>query len=170
MAYAEGTTVSIEKSQAEIQTMIRKYGASDFATGQADDMKGQTIAFIAFSLKRSKGPSWMVRFNLAMPDRKDKTYTHVRSGSASSYRPRTSAQADAVYDAECKRRWRCLVLCIKSKLEAVATGITTAETEFMAHVVMPDGRPFGEHAVHAIADTYETGHMPRLVLLPPPKP
>ncbi|MEO7260276.1 MAG: hypothetical protein ABI047_03300 [Jatrophihabitantaceae bacterium] len=33
MSYAEGTTVSIERSQMEIATMIRKYGAQSFGTG-----------------------------------------------------------------------------------------------------------------------------------------
>lgn len=33
MAYAENTTVTPERSQMEIAGLIRKYGASSFATG-----------------------------------------------------------------------------------------------------------------------------------------
>jgi hypothetical protein len=39
-----------------------------------------------------------------------------------------------------KQRWRALLLCIKAKLEAVASNIETFEEAFLAHVVMPDNR------------------------------
>lgn len=40
--------------------------------------------------------------------------------------------------------WRALLLAIKAKLESVAAGIETFDEAFLAHVVMPDGRRFGE--------------------------
>jgi hypothetical protein len=40
--------------------------------------------------------------------------------------------------------WRALLLAIKAKLESVASGIETFDEAFLAHVVMPDGRRFGE--------------------------
>jgi hypothetical protein len=42
------------------------------------------------------------------------------------------------YEREERRRWRCLLLAIKAKLEVVETGIATFDEEFLAHVVMPD--------------------------------
>jgi hypothetical protein len=40
--------------------------------------------------------------------------------------------------------WRSLLLAIKAKLESVASKIETFDEAFLAHVVMPDGRRFGE--------------------------
>jgi hypothetical protein len=40
--------------------------------------------------------------------------------------------------------WRALLLAVKAKLESVASGIETFDEAFLAHVVMPDGRRFGE--------------------------
>lgn len=38
-------------------------------------------------------------------------------------------------EQEQKRRWRCLLLGIKAKLECVATGIESFEQAFLAHIV-----------------------------------
>lgn len=43
--------------------------------------------------------------------------------------------------------WRALLLAITAKLESVASGIETFDEAFLAHVVMPDGRRFGEITV-----------------------
>jgi response regulator RpfG family c-di-GMP phosphodiesterase len=52
-------------------------------------------------------------------------------------------QAQAVNDAETRRRWRCLAMVIKAKLEVVASGISSFEEEFLAHVMLYDGRTVG---------------------------
>ena len=70
---------------------------------------------------------------------------------------------DGCNPREERRRWRCLVLVIKSKLESVATKIVEFEDEFMAHIVMPDGQTFAEHARPAIAAAYLDGELPRLL-------
>lgn len=41
-------------------------------------------------------------------------------------------------EQEHRRRWRCLLLAIKAKLEVVETGIASFDEEFLAHVVMAD--------------------------------
>lgn len=38
-----------------------------------------------------------------------------------------------------RQRWRALLLCIKAKLESVASRIETFEEAFLAHVVLDDG-------------------------------
>jgi hypothetical protein len=40
-------------------------------------------------------------------------------------------------DTEQRRRWRCLLLGIKAKMECVATKIETFEQAFLAHIVVP---------------------------------
>jgi hypothetical protein len=54
-------------------------------------------------------------------------------------------------------------LVIKAKLEAVESGIACFEEEFMAHIVLPDGRTVGEHVIPGIAQAYETGNVPALL-------
>ena len=43
-----------------------------------------------------------------------------------------------------RARWRSLTMAIKAKLDAVHIGISTFEEEFLANIVMADGRRFGE--------------------------
>ena len=62
-----------------------------------------------------------------------------------------------------RTRWRCLLLAIKAKLECAATGITTFEQEFMAHIVMPNGLTVHENIAPAIASSYRDGKMPALL-------
>lgn len=68
-------------------------------------------------------------------------------------------------------RWRALLLCIKAKLEAVASKIETFEEAFLSHVVLPDGTTVGTHVGPHIDEAYKTGQIPPLLppLLAPPR-
>ena len=63
-----------------------------------------------------------------------------------------------------RQRWRALVLVIKAKLEAVESGITTFENEFLAHVVLPDNQTVGEWLGPQLESAYEDGGMPKLLM------
>lgn len=67
-------------------------------------------------------------------------------------------------EQEIRRRWRALVLSIKAKLETVESGITTFESEFLSHIVMPDGRTYGEMAVPEMQKAITEGRMPQTLL------
>lgn len=140
MAFAEGTTVSVEKSRAEIEALLTRYGATRFASGW-----DATHAQIAFQIG-----NLAVRFLLPMPDVKDRRFTHVVRRGCSHLR--TDLQKRGVIDQEQRRRWRALALVIKAKLEAVSTGITTLEQEFLAHIVTDDGLTVGDHIVPRLKD------------------
>jgi hypothetical protein len=73
-------------------------------------------------------------------------------------------------DAEERRRWRCLVLSVKAKFEAVDSGIVTFEEEFLAHIVVPGtGESVGKWIAPQIAAAYDRGaHM--MPLLGPASP
>lgn len=62
-----------------------------------------------------------------------------------------------------RRLGRALLLVLKAKLEAVASGVSIFEDEFLANIVMPDGRLVAHHARIAIATAYETGETPPLL-------
>lgn len=75
---------------------------------------------------------------------------------------------DAKAQKEARRRWRALLLIIKAKLEAVASGISLIEDEFLAHTVMADGQTIGQWAKPQVESMYKSGKMPPL--LPGPRP
>lgn len=148
--YAIKTEVPVEKSRAEIERMLTRYHASKFASGWSEH--GAVLMFEA------KGRR--VRFDLPMPDPKDKRFTQDKR------RPWRSRPADAAhkaYEQDCRARWRALALVIKAKLEAVESGITTFEDEFLAHIMLPSGGTFGEWASKQLATIYDSGNMPPML-------
>lgn len=155
MAYAEQTTVSVERSRAEIERTVAAYGASSFASGWKDDGTA-VVQFIAHGRR--------VRFILRTPDPRDQAYTHYRHSSGKML-PRDPGTARKFWEQACRSRWRALHLCIKAKLESVESGITTFETEFLPYTVMPDGRTVDEHVQPAISQAYESGRVPPLLAL-----
>lgn len=150
MSYAEGTSVPVERSKAEIEGMLQKYGADQFVSGWKEQE-----ARVQF---RASGR--FVRFTLKMPNPKDQQFTHQKNHT---HLLRSAESAKQVYDQEVRRRWRALALVVKAKLEAVNTGITTFEDEFMAHILMPDGKTVSEHTLPMIEDAYKSGKMQPLL-------
>lgn len=65
-----------------------------------------------------------------------------------------------------RQQWRALLLCIKAKLESVASKIESFEEAFLAHVVMPDGRTVYEHTAPRIAQIATGGEMQPLLPAP----
>lgn len=122
MSFAVGTTVPIEKTRAEIEKLVTRFGASEFGS-----MRTAELASIQFLVLGRR-----VRFTLTLPNQ-DWARKKLAGGR------RRTPVADAV-DAEHRRRWRCLLLAIRAKLEVVESGIATFDEEFLAHVVMDDGK------------------------------
>ena len=146
--YAQGTQVSVEKSRGEIERTLTRYGADQFMYGWKE-----TGAVIAF---RAKGRH--IRFVLPLPSKDDKRFQRDGRGSVRGPEARLKAHEQA-----CREYWRALALCIKAKLEAVETGISQFEDEFMAQIVLPNGQTMSEHARPLIAQAYESGTMPPLL-------
>lgn len=151
--YAKATTVSVEKSRIEIENSLKRYGADQFASGWQHGKA--TIGF------RCSG--CFVKFTLPLPDPTDKVFWR---NPRSRYKDRSASAAARAYEAEERRRWRALSLVIKAKLEAVSSGIATFVDEFLAHILLPDGREVGEVIKPQIAESYSSGKMP--LLLGPP--
>lgn len=152
--FAEGTEVSVERSRAEIERLIIRYGATSTAF-----FNGPNEAMIVFEAKERR-----IMFRLPLPARDDKAFTTFKRGF--NAHERTAEGALAQWEQACRQRWRALALVIKAKLEAVESGITTFEDEFLAHIVMPDGNTVSSHIRPRIAQAYETNTMQ--ALLPPP--
>lgn len=146
MGFADTTEVSPEKTRAEIETVLRKYKASSFASGWND-----TTAFIAF---QSNGR--LIRFKIALPNPKDAKFTHVNSWTR-----RNTTAAERLYDQAVRTIWRRLLLCIRAKLESVESGIETFETAFAAHIVIPGtDQTVGDWIAPQIEAAYASGEPP----------
>lgn len=144
--YAANTDVTIDRSRAEIEKVLTRYGATQFLYGWTET--GAMIAFIARNRQ--------VRFELPMPERKD--YLRTETGRA-----RTAKAAEEAWEQARRQRWRALALVVKAKLEAVESGIVTFDEEFLAHIVTPDGRRVGDAVVPRMVESIENGTMPALM-------
>jgi hypothetical protein len=125
MTYANETKVPVDRSRAEIEKTLAKFGADHFGYSSS--------AFEAAVGFHAKGR--LIRFRLPLPNR-------------ANYRSQES-HAQAVRAA-----WRALALSIKAKVVAVESKIVTFEEEFLAQTVMPDGITAAEHVLPKIKDAY----------------
>ncbi len=142
MAYAENTAVPVDRSKAEIERILAKYGATGF--GYMTQGNRAVIMFIAHGKQ--------IRFILPLPSENDENFQKTPTG-----RSRKSKTINETIAQETRRRWRALALSIKAKLETVETGITQFEKEFLAHIVLPSGRTVAEETIPAIEEAYRTG-------------
>lgn len=146
--YAEGTTVPVEKSKAEIETLLRKHGATGFLSAW-DDERGVSVVQCRIGGR-------MIRFEVLDPD--DSEFKHDHHGFL-----RSADSVAKLRDAELRRRWRARLLITKAKLEMIATGDTTFEREFLGDILLPNGETVDEWIVPQIAAAYESGSMPKLL-------
>jgi hypothetical protein len=149
--FAAQTSVSPEKSRAEIEEILKRYGASHYGYMSSPD--NAAIAFQAAGRR--------LRFTLPMP--KVSEFKRYRIKGRSWDTVRTDIQAQAAHEKAIRQRWRALALVIKAKLESVETGVATFEEEFMANIVLPSGQTMAEYALPQIAQAYESNTMPPLL-------
>lgn len=153
--YAENTDVPVEKSRAEMEKLLTRYGATAF--GYMRNGKIEVVEFVANERR--------IRFTLTLPDPKDKQFHYTPAQNFM----RTKENAFKAWEAACRQRWRALLLSIKAKLEAVECGITEFEDEFLAHIVLPDNSTASQWLRPQVELAYQSGRMPQqLFQLPAP--
>jgi hypothetical protein len=141
--YAAQTSVSPERSRNEIERILTRYGAKQFAYGW-----GSGSAMIGFQYQNR-----LIRFVLSLPD----------ANELRTPKGRRPHNIKAAHEQVTRQQWRALALAIKAKLELVESGITTFEQEFLAHVVLPNGQTVGEWATPQIETIYANRNMPPLL-------
>ncbi len=140
--YAENTSVSVERSLAEIDALLCRYGATDFGF-----IRGQESCAIGCICNGRR-----LRFSLPLPDRNDKRFWETPAKG----KKRTPDQAYAEWEQACRSSWRSLALAVKAKLETVRSGISTFESEFLAHIVDPaTNRTVAETIIPMLAESYD---------------
>lgn len=147
MRYAAQTSVPVDRSKAEIERILRRYGATSVMHGW-----NETNAMLGFAIQNRQ-----VKIILPLPTMADASRTPAG-------RTRRGAKAKLqAHDQMVRARWRALALVVKAKLEAVGSGISTVDQEFLAWTVLPGGMTVGEHVLPAVAEAYSTGRMQPLL-------
>lgn len=126
--YAKNTSVPVEKSEAEIKATLRRYGADQFVSGWSE-----AVAYVGF-----RAGNRHVKFTLPLPARSE--FNKTEQGRAR----RSNDAIEAAWEQACRQRYRALALAIKAKLEAIESGISSFDDEFLAFFVNRDGRTVGE--------------------------
>ena len=145
MTYAEATKVCVEKSVAEIVTLVRRNAGSQIA--QLDDDDRYVIAFSTATRQ--------VRFVVAFDPATDKRFQVDGRGSM-----RTAAQRRDHWEQHRRQRMRAMPLVIKAKFESVET----FEQAFLANVVTSSGLTVYERIAEDLAVEYQTGAVRSLML------
>lgn len=143
--YAAKTTVPIEKSRQEIEHNLARFGATAFAYAWQE--WSRRIEFVI--------GGHQVRIDLNLPE--PQAFRVDRRG-----RRRTTSAIERAMQQAHRQLWRALALVILAKLESVEAGITTLEQEFLAQMVLPDGRTVGE----VVEPQLMIGEPPRLLPAP----
>ena len=131
--FAEATKVPVERTKAEIEQALKRYGADQFISGWEHGR-----AMLGF-----RAQNRMIRFELILPEPNPRQQVKI--------------------DQQTRQRWRALLLVIKAKLEAVESNISTFETEFRAHIVLPNNQTVGQALAPQLAQMYQTKKMPPLL-------
>lgn len=132
--FAERTDVPADRSRADIERELIRYGANGFGY-HWEKREQRMFATIVFQFKERR-----IRLDLPMP-------TEREVGTASKAEQAT------------RQRWRALLLVIKAKLEAVESGISTLEHEFLANIITDNGRTIGEVVVPRLSEAVAAGRL-----------
>lgn len=144
--YAKNTNVSSELSRLEIEKILVKYGAENFAYATAAGK-----ALIGFTMFDRQ-----VKFLLPLPRKEEFQYTPTG-------RERTENSLYEAWEQACRQRWRTLKLVIQAKLEAVECGISVFEDEFMSNIVLPGDQTVGDFMRPQISEAYISGKPPAML-------
>ena len=147
--YASETSVSADKSRAEIEHTLQRYGATAF-------MYGWDVgrAVLAFELKQRR-----YRILIPLPDRNDNAYLYTPGRR----QRRSQSAAFQAWEQATRQRWRAAALWIKAVLEAAESGIISVEQALQPFTLLPSGQTIGEWMEPQIEQVYETGSMPPLL-------
>lgn len=175
--YAQETSVPMERSRREVERTLVRYGASGFAYSwerRTEPYPHPTDCRVCKGTRLDRSDSTGRRRCNAFPWNAPDTIereTVIVGFKMPTPRGERRVQLEvpmphelevgtkAKVDAATRQRWRVLVLVLKAKLEAVASGISTLEAEFLANVVMHDGRTIGQAILPRMNEAVESGRL-----------
>jgi len=99
-----------------------------------------------------------IKFVLPLPSKSSSEFTQSKRGA------RDDHMAYKLWERATRQRWRALALVVKAKLESVEANIATFENEFLANIVMPNGKTVSEMALPSIENAYKGVKVSQLLL------
>lgn len=150
-SYAAGTSVTVERSKAELDGLLGKHGARNRVVGQDDE---RHTAVIGFELDARR---YAIRIPLPVREDAEKRMKSA-NGAWLWDSQRKTRWIERHLEQWTRERWRVAVLLIKSKLEIVRLGASTFEREFLADLLLPDGETAGEKVGRYIEAVVRNGY------------
>ena len=150
--FAANTKVSVERTKAEIDSLLGKHGAGQRALMHDEE---NNRACVVFTLNKLR-----YRINVPIPPVLE---CAPKKGAEPRMWWRWSADqrhqwVRAEHEQIVRTRWRGLLLLIKAKLEIVRMEVSTLEREFLADLVLPNGETaaelLGTYMKNLLADGY----------------
>jgi hypothetical protein len=140
--YTRGDSFSVGDSREHVEQALLGFGATDVRFSQ----RGRLSA-IAF---RACGRQFRIVISLPQPYGSPA----VRGDVAEVHGREVTAKA---LELSARRFWHSFALSTDAKLAAVANGVATLESEFLAHVVLPGNRTVIDELEPVIASAYRSG-------------
>ena len=155
--FAEGTEVPSSKSKVELDLLLEKHGAS-----QRGIFEEAGRGVVMFTMQGRQ-----IRLTVTLP--RIEAFLHPKDeprGWWSWDDKRKEAWARPKLEQASREAWRRLLLVTKAKLELVLDAGGSIESEFLANVLLPDGRTVHEALGPQLADSYQSGNMPPMLPAP----
>lgn len=126
------TSVPTAKSQAEVITILGRYGASGFGFRRRGD-----VVSVTFHMPRAKGDT-RDDHTVEIPVDLANVRQRLDGPAGKAARRKAKKGGDASPEQVERVAWRLLVLWIDAALAAVSLGAQTLEDAFLAHMIVTD--------------------------------
>ena len=128
MNYAQNTGVTVDRSKAELERTLKKYGA-DRIVYNWDATGGDVVVF--------RIEERYVRLVIPLPS--VQSFTTTDQG-----RSRKQSVAESLRDQEYRRLWRVLIISVKAKFETIAAGLFGFDEEFLGQIMIDKDHTIGD--------------------------
>ncbi len=137
--YAQGMSVSVDKSEADIRRLLQRYGADQIEIGTSAAPAKAGVKFNYLTADRRRLP---VRIIISLPNPSNERFALTPSGR----RRRSAEDSYNEWRKACRQQWRVLMLLIQAQLEGILNGIVTPEEAFLPWLVLASGQTVGQWA------------------------
>lgn len=155
--YAANTTVSVQQTRMDLETVLLNYGADQLTYG----WQKHGAAAVGFRMR-----GMFVSLQVPLPTPKE----FERDGRG---RRRTPRQQQTAFEQGERQRWRAVLILVKAKLEACASGISTIQREFLADTLFAAGgggtMKVDDWLLPQLEESYASGGTPQMLALPAPR-
>lgn len=148
--FADDTAVPVSRSRGEIDRLLREWGARGLQW--TDDWEHGRVA-LKFLWRAGDGKDYLARFSVALPT-DDELREEARHGGRGKFLP---GKFERLAEGRGRQEHRLLGLWLKAALNAVESGIVSAETLFLPFLEDRQGRTVAEIAIPRLGQLLEGG-------------